>query len=165
MTCWFITGTNRDALPPLIFDRDRYNVVTHVSHLGGCFANRNQLQPVVHCHIHTLRSFGIGQLRVGDITLLTKRKFFETLRAQLDVVLVGFQVHYHFIAESPATPHDSPPPEFPFLTEVFQGCNLSFHNDMGPKSAIFHMANADMLVTTGSSFPRVAAAISPKVYQ
>lgn len=40
---------------------------------------------------------------------------------------------------------------------------LRFHNDLGVKETIFHLMNADMLVTTGSSFPMVALALSPKV--
>ena len=40
---------------------------------------------------------------------------------------------------------------------------VSFINNLDVKATIYHQMNADMVVTTGSSFPLVALTVSPKV--
>lgn len=70
----------------------------------------------------------------------------------------------------------APPPAFAFLSEIFANTTqrgeeskphysqrVSFVNNLDVKATIYHQMNADMVVTTGSSFPLVAVTISPKV--
>lgn len=119
------------------------------------------------------------QLRLGDVVLLAGeegQRFFTQLKNDLDLVLTFSPVHYYFFAEAPTNDTngavDMPPPSFSFLTEIFFNHNgsttvppqrVSFLKHMGVKSTILHQMNADMVVTTGSSFPLIAVTISPKV--
>lgn len=121
------------------------------------------------------------QLRSGDITLMSGEqghRFFMRLKEQLEVVLKGFRVHYHFFVEVPSDEdHVSdpqvPPKEFPFLRDVFQSPRaqnrdesverVSYIKNMDVKATLYHQMNADMIITTGSSFPLLAATVSPKV--
>ena len=79
---------------------------------------------------------------------------------------------------SAETPKDAnavfgePPPAYVFLKEIFAKPPLladalpqrvSFVNDLDVKTTMYHQMNCDMMVTTGSSFPLVAATVSPKV--
>lgn len=117
--------------------------------------------------------------------------FFTNLKQELDVVLSTlFPVHYYFFAEVPANATTSesqitpPPPGFEFLSEIFQdqdekgnvGGNekdqrgstqhlqrVSFISHMDAKATLYHQMNADMVITTGSSFPLVGVTVSPKV--
>jgi len=79
-------------------------------------------------------------------------------------LLGEWHVHYYFIAEAPEKSDGEP--VFGFLPDMFpvnEMSRVSFINHMDVQTALFHMMNADMLVTTGSSFPYIAATISPKV--
>lgn len=114
------------------------------------------------------------------------RAFFQRLKAQLDTVLsTHFPVHFFFFAEAPDSGsvqpawnrnvYGEPPSAFAFLKEVFgqegertNGTSryphrVSFINDLNVKATIYHQMNADMVITTGSSFPLVALTVSPKV--
>lgn len=103
------------------------------------------------------------------------RCFFTRLKDQLDVVLKNFRVHYHFFAEVPrneSSIHDdqAAPEAFAFMNDVFavqqQDLHLqrvSYVKNMDVRATLYHHMNADMIVTTGSSFPLLAATISPKV--
>ena len=115
------------------------------------------------------------QLRVGDITLLggdAGANFFRNLKSQLDIVLDHFPVHYYFFAEEPQA-GTNPPASFFFLQDIFGSSSdnssaeprqrVSYINNLDVKGSIHHQMNADMLITTGSSFALVAATISPKV--
>ena len=120
------------------------------------------------------------QLRTGDITLLGEdkggREFFAGLEAELDVVLKHFPVHFHFYANSPhnaSSDFSEPPPSFEFLAEIFVNRDaapdgklppqrVSFMNDVDLKTTVYHQMNADMVVTTGSSFALVAPTLSSK---
>ena len=103
------------------------------------------------------------------------RRFFTRLKNQLDVVLKDFRVHYHFFAEGPSNEssiHDdqAAPKAFAFLDDVFavrmqdlQLQRVTYVKNMDVRATLYHHMNADMIVTTGSSFPLLAATISPKV--
>lgn len=63
------------------------------------------------------------------------------------------------------------PQAFAFLRDIFQQPpdlpihkpqRVSFVNDLGVPATVLHQMNADMVVTTGSSFPLVAVTASPK---
>lgn len=68
-----------------------------------------------------------------------------------------------------------PPSSFVFLRDIFQQRpdpkavpnakpqRVSFVNNLDVRAAVYHQMNADMVVTTGSSFPMVAVTVSPKV--
>jgi hypothetical protein len=132
------------------------------------------------------------QIRVGDIALLSENKggitFFGKLKKELDDVLSTlFPVHFYFFAEAPTNgttePNkNAPPPGFEFLPSIFheraqlkadsaedpnklvrQAQRVSFVNDMAVQATLYHEMNADMVITTGSSFPLVGVTISPKV--
>lgn len=102
-------------------------------------------------------------------------RFFTQLKAQLDVVLKDFRVHFHFFAEVPEresnTDNDGvPPATFAFLDQIFSNDGgekrperVSYIKNMDVKGTLYHQMNADMIVTTGSSFPLLAATVSPKV--
>lgn len=104
------------------------------------------------------------------------QQFFGRLKSQLDVVLKDFRVHYHFFVEVPKEERDIhddqvAPSDFPFLGGIFgapsenitRSERVSFIKNMDVKATLYHQMNADMLVTTGSSFPLLAATVSPKV--
>jgi hypothetical protein len=80
-------------------------------------------------------------------------------KEELDVILAGFKVAYHFFAESPDT-GNHPPPGFEFLDKLFPGA--TYHTSMPPRETLEHMMSADMLITSGSSFSFVAASVSYK---
>jgi len=40
---------------------------------------------------------------------------------------------------------------------------VSYHHNLGVQATLYNLMNADMVVTTGSSFPLVAIQASPKV--
>ena len=118
-------------------------------------------------------------MRTGDITLLDEekggREFFSGLKVQLDVVLRTFPVHYYFYANSPNTTSadfSAPTPRFEFLSEIFTNRDaadgdllpqrISFMNNVDMKTTVYHQMNADMIVTTGSSFALVAPTLSTK---
>lgn len=103
------------------------------------------------------------------------KRFFERLKSQLDIVLKDFRVHYYFFVEVPNDErgiHDDQvaPSDFPFLGYIFGALSesnrperASFVKNMDVKATLYHQMSADMLVTTGSSFPLLAATVSPKV--
>jgi hypothetical protein len=103
------------------------------------------------------------------------QRFFTRLKDQLDVVLKDFRVHYHFFAEVPkneSSIHDdqAAPDDFAFLNDVFavqkqdsRSERVSYVKSMDVRATLYHHMNADMIVTTGSSFPLLAATVSPKV--
>lgn len=100
------------------------------------------------------------------------QRFFARLKNQLDIVLKTFRVHYHFfgeVSESESSIHDdrTAPQTFSFLNDVFlrntRSQRISYVKNMDARATLFHHMNADMIVTTGSSFPLLAATISPKV--
>jgi hypothetical protein len=104
-------------------------------------------------------------IRTGDIRLHGGAPaYFQRLREQLDNYLAGFEVHYVIIAEAPDK-GDSP--AFDFIGDIFVNepprVRVSHLNQMTVLESLFHMMNADMLVTTGSSFPYIAVTVSPKV--
>ena len=130
------------------------------------------------------------KLRTGDITLLAKKSggldFFARLKAQLDHILSShFPAHYYFFAEAPdgyASPRwdgnvfGEPPAAFSFFKELYRNTKasnsdkdgqhpyrVSFLNNIDVKTTVYHQMNADMVVTTGSSFPLVALTAYPKV--
>ena len=88
------------------------------------------------------------------------------------MVLEAFPVHYHFYANSPKTDFSEPPPSFKFLKEIFGNREatdnnalpqrVSFMNNVDVKTTLYHQMNADMIVTTGSSFALVAPTMSAK---
>lgn len=125
---------SRAGLPPLVFDQteDEYVVAVHI--------------------------------RRGDITLNGSQAYFARLKAQVDAVLADFPaVHYYFISEASDLGEGQPP--FPFLGSIFppnDRIKATYLNHLDPQASLLHMMNADMLVTTGSSFPYIAATISPK---
>lgn len=89
--------------------------------------------------------------------------YFVRIKAQLDVVLSRYSVHYFFFAEAPGKGKE---PVFEFLKDIFaenDRIQVSHMNTVDVETTLFHMMNADMLVTTGSSFPYIAATLSPKV--
>ena len=72
------------------------------------------------------------------------------------------RVHYYFFAELPGR---GKAPSIDFLPDIFEKgdkskIRVSYINEMDVKSSLFHLMNADMLVTTGSSFPYIAATLS-----
>lgn len=76
----------------------------------------------------------------------------------------GYDVHHYFFAEDEQHPH-TPPDAFAFLAEpgLFGvQANVTFVGTMRPEPTVYHLMNADALVTTGSSFPIVAAVASWK---
>jgi len=103
------------------------------------------------------------------------------LKQELDDVLATlFPVHYFFFAEAPSngtteSQMDAPPSGFEFLPSIFQeqsqartdsaaeyrnnavrhAQRVSFVNNMAVKATVYHEMNADMVITTGSSFPLV----------
>lgn len=117
--------------------------------------------------------------------------FFSGLKQNLDEILADlFPVHYYFFAEAPSSAttngdaYGTPPPRFEYLNAIFRneaegegeedGGNLgnigrrypqrvSFVNDADVRTTIYHEMNADMVITTGSSFPLVGVTVSPKV--
>lgn len=103
--------------------------------------------------------------------------YFTRLKQQLDLVLQGFRVHYHFFAEVPETEpalHDVgvAPAAFAFLDGIFSATReeegpktqqVSYVKNMDVKATLYHQMNADMVIATGSSFPLLAATVSPKV--
>ena len=100
------------------------------------------------------------------------RHFFARLKSQLDVVLQNFRVHYYFFAEVPqkkSSSHDeqAAPEAFGFLNDIFlahrHDLRASYIKNMDVRRTLFQHMNADMIITTGSSFPLLAATISPKV--
>lgn len=103
------------------------------------------------------------------------QRFFTRLKEQLDVVLKDFRVHFHFFAEVPrdeSSIHDDQvaPKAFTFLNDVFavrkqdlRPQRTSYIKNMDVRATLYHNMNADMIITTGSSFPLLAATISPKV--
>ena len=105
------------------------------------------------------------KLRVGDINLHSSDSgHFEHLQNELHDVLSEWHVHYYFISEAPQKGDNEP--VFTFLPDVFkedETVKVSFLDHMDVPTSLFHMMNADMLVSTGSSFPHIAAMISPKV--
>ncbi len=186
LSCWFL-HTDRSRLPALTYDLAWYNVAIHVRCKGvtqkgkrgeGCLKSkaRSVLLPI-RSPLSSLLSN--TQLRTGDITLLGEdkggREFFTGLKAELDVVLKDFPVHYHFYANSPNTTSPDfrkPAPSFEFLTDIFMNRDaadgklppqrVSFMNDVDMKTTVYHQMNADMIVTTGSSFALVAPTLSTK---
>lgn len=104
------------------------------------------------------------------------QRFFGRLKSQLNVVLKDFRVHYYFFVEVPKNERhinddQVAPRDFPFLGDIFGASSenftrserVSFIKNMDVKATLYHQMNADMLVTTGSSFPLLAATVSPKV--
>lgn len=81
------------------------------------------------------------------------------MKKQLDQVLEGFEVAYHFFTEAPDKGNIAPP-GFEFLNDMFPGAN--FHNNATVENSILHLMNADLLVTSGSSFCFVASTVSYK---
>lgn len=106
------------------------------------------------------------QLRTGDINLHNSDSaFFARLKAQLDAILERYHVHYTLLAEAPEKEDG---PAFDFLADIFREdvgskTKVSFANTLDVPTSLLHMMNADMLITTGSSFPYIAATLSPKV--
>jgi hypothetical protein len=105
-------------------------------------------------------------IRTGDITLHQEHQpLFRRMKEQVDVILRDHFIHYVFIAEAP---EKGDQPAFGFLTDIFLEdvrTQVSYMNKMDVPTALIYMMNADMLVTTGSSFPYIAATISPKVVE
>lgn len=139
LACNVMHAKDRASLPPLGFDNatDEYVVAIHV--------------------------------RRGDITLHgmgpEATAYFTTLKSQIDQVLRDFPtVHYYFITEGPELQANQAP--FACLPSIFQesddSVKTTYLNHLDPQSSLLHMMNADMLVTTGSSFPYIAATVSPK---
>lgn len=98
------------------------------------------------------------------------RKYYTKIAEQLTVALNDFRVHYHVFAEDPFA-GIGPVAQFDYLPEVFDAANswkggdykISFHNAMDAKTTLYHMMNADMIVSGGSQFPVVAATLAMKV--
>ena len=125
----------RTGLPPLVFDQteEEYVVIVHI--------------------------------RRGDINLNANKAYFAKLKAQVDEVLEDFPtVHYYFVTEGLGLEEGQPP--FDFLAQIFPAdddrTKTTYLNHLDPQASLLHMMNADLLVTTGSSFPYLAATVSPK---
>ncbi len=122
---------------------------------------------------------------MGDLFLHASDKdgpeFFGGMKKSLDVVLKHFPaVHYHFYAnhppKEPSEDYSEPPPLYEFLVDLFgarknatsgegggfQTQRASFYTDMDLKTTVYNQMNADMVVTTGSSFAIVAPTLSTK---
>jgi hypothetical protein len=98
-------------------------------------------------------------LRVGDITLLKGScSFFERVHEQIMIVTQGLPTHIYFFFKLNVA-EDRPPPGYQFLSKFN---NTSFINNIDEASTIHHFLNADMLVTSGSSFTAIVSAITTK---
>lgn len=101
---------------------------------------------------------------MGDITLHEDASYFQSIKQQLDFILRTYFVHFYFVAEAPQKRTNEP--AFPFLPRIFledESTRVTYINSMDVPTTLIHMMNADMLITTGSSFPYIAASVSPKV--
>lgn len=135
LACNFMHAKGRAGLPPLVFDQaeEEYVVAVHI--------------------------------RRGDISLNAHKAYFTKLKAQVDEVLEEFPtLHYYFITEGADLKEGQPP--FAFLPKIFPSddgrTKTTYMNHLDAQASLLHMMNADLLVTTGSSFPYVAATVSPK---
>lgn len=99
-------------------------------------------------------------IRVGDIARhANDSTYFQVIKGHLDVALQGYQVRHYFFSEDSGS-GTGPPTGFPFLKALFT--DSYFVNTMGVEPTLYHFANADLLIATGSSFPLIASVISPK---
>jgi hypothetical protein len=135
-------------------------------HILECAVLRSNWSTLPQLAFDTVSYYTVTvHIRTGDIHLHDDASaYFQRLREQLDFYLGGFKVHYVIIAEAPDK-GDSP--AFDFIGDIFVNkpprVKVSHLNQMTALESLFHMMNADMLVTTGSSFPYIAVAVSPKV--
>lgn len=82
------------------------------------------------------------------------------MKEQLDVILKGFNYKLHFIIPNPGA-GNKPTGGYEVIDEVFQGQTV-WHSDLSSEDAILHMMNADLLVTSPSSFCFLATTFSAK---
>lgn len=158
LACGFL-HTDRSKLSKLRFDLDSYNVVIHlrvgdmVLHGANAFSNPfRQRDPALHGH----DASGFA--------------YCSTMKRELDQVLSEFdRIHYIFIDEEPEAGEAGPPQELAFLSQIFRSedeggrsVRVSYLNDLDPRESLYHMMNGDMLISPGSSFPAIAATLSPK---
>jgi hypothetical protein len=92
-------------------------------------------------------------LRGGDIVLHPSEDFYQNLASELKYVLQDLSYHIFFFGEFTEA--------FPFISHfcetVFPG-HCSFHQNVSNADTLYHFVVADVLVTSGSSFP-IAASI------
>lgn len=168
LACGFLY-TDRAKLPKLHFDLEAYNVVVHLRVgdmvLHGSYADSNPFRnrdPALQNHN------------------ATGYAYYSRLKGELDQVLSEFdRIHYIFISREPERGEVGAPEEMPFFDEIYgpssdtnadadagddtgASVRVSYLNDLDPRESLYHMMNADMLVSPGSSFPAIAATLSPK---
>jgi hypothetical protein len=112
----------------------------------------------------------VWHIRLGDITLLTKKSFYEKVSEQVATALHPLPCCVVFLSIRPDRPHGvtanattvnllGSPPRFSFLEEV---CATHFGGRcafpmLSTADSLFHMIHSDLLITSGSSFSIVAA--------
>eukprot|EP00952_Eustigmatos_sp_NYUAD-ZCMA_P009570 39512-Eustigmatos_ZCMA.PRE.2 len=164
-------------LPPpvLKYTPDTYNVAWHIrmgdtgdkARLQSIHANDRGYYERCACSINFYNTYPIIQhARRGcpsNITqayaFVARHRHMGLCQGELNEILRGFTVTYHFFAESPDS-GNNPPPGFEFLSKFFP--NAVYHTSMPPMDTILHMMSADMLITSGSSFSFVPASVSYK---
>jgi hypothetical protein len=87
-------------------------------------------------------------VRNGDIILQNEEAYFQTLLTEILSILAGRNYHIYFFAEQNLTT------THPFVNRF---TNISVVADMPVELTFHHLVMADILVTSGSSFPAAAA--------
>lgn len=77
----------------------------------------------------------------------------------LGQLLSGFRVQVYFFSESPTAPALAPPDGFGFLAQLVPGA--VFVNHMDTQATLYHLANADMVITSGTHSPTHPPAARP----
>lgn len=132
------------------FSRSTYTPLQQLQELMTHSPNKNE--PIITIVWH---------LRLGDIVLNSNKEHFVQLALQLATLLQkanNLPVHIFFLGQ------DNVLGSFPFLPEIckdlFQG-NCSYPI-MGVKETLYYMVESDVLITSGSSFPAIAALLRTK---
>lgn len=90
-------------------------------------------------------------VRNGDVVLLKDRLFYDTLMSEIRNIVGARKVHYYFFSERPlAQTH-------PFILEY---ADTTLLHEMSEQLTFHHFVFADVLVTSGSSFPAAAAMLN-----
>ena len=82
------------------------------------------------------------------------------MKVQLDVILKDFNYKIHLIIPN-AGAGDKATGGYEIIDQVFEGQTI-WYSDLSPQDAILHMMNADLLVTSPSSFCSIATTFSAK---
>ena len=86
--------------------------------------------------------------------------FIRRIKDQLDIILRDYDYHIHFFAEFRDMQPDEYIPGHNFIPKIFPESSMQYHLDV--PATMMHFMNADMLITTGSSFAFMPASLSYK---